>query len=157
MKSSSKDPRDKLWSTLEADIQSRGSRKDRYFQLSGPWKRFVRNQDGLKVYTVDGTWIRNNLSVIFGHGGHGLVHEFIPLDEVWIGTHHYDENTWCVCACKIGAKNRKVSKAFFESCTVHEIAEYFEMKKGKPYWAAHRFALQKERELGFLPDSELEA
>jgi hypothetical protein len=148
------DHRDKLWAKLEADIQARGRKKDSKFRLSGPWKRFVRNQDGFKVYAVDGKWVRNNLSVIFGHGGHGLVHEFIPMDEIWIGTHHYHENPWSECDCGKG-KNAKVSKAYFDSCTAHEIAEHLEMKKGKPYWVAHQLAIEEERKLGLLPDSEL--
>ncbi|MBU1935060.1 hypothetical protein KKF04_03310, partial [Patescibacteria group bacterium] len=146
-----KDKRDKLWGKLEADIQSRGNKKDKKFTLKGKWKKFVRMQDGFKVFAVDGTWVRNNLSLIFGHGGHGYVHEFIPLDEIWISTHHYDENKWNNCGCDNIKKNQKVSKAYFDSTVIHEITEFKEMEKGKSYWTAHQIALDKEREIRLLP------
>lgn len=147
-----KDPRDKLWARLEANIQTRASKKDRHFKLSGPWKKFVRRQNGFKIYAVDGTWIRVNLSVIFGHGGHGLVHEFIPLDEIWIARRHYWENPWSFCDCK-GVKDRQpVSRNWFDSCVLHEIDEFRTMKKSSPYWPAHRQALKKEKRWGLIKD-----
>jgi len=142
-----KDNRDKLWADLEEDIRKRGPKKDRKFRLSGKWKRFVRVEDGLKVYAVDGEWVRNNLSVIFGHGGHGRVHEFIPNDEIWIATHHPKG-----CGCKKLRKDLKASKAYFDSCAHHEIVEYQLMNKGMIYWKAHNNALEAERRLGLLKD-----
>ena len=148
-----KDDRDFEWSELEADIQDRGKNKDDDFHPKGEWKKFVRNQDGFKVYAVDGKWVRDNLSVIFGHGGHGYVHEFIPLDEIWCGTHHWDENEWSKCDCDKG--NEPVSKEYFDSCVAHEIAEFEEMKNdGEPYWPSHQKALDVEEELGLLKDPE---
>lgn len=156
MKNFPKNNRDKLWAELEADIQDRGNKKDNKFILNGKWKKFVRIQDGFKIFAVDGAWIRNNLSVIFGHGGHGYVHEFIPLDEIWIGTHHFHENKWNQCGCSNVKKNQKFSKNYFASCAIHEISEFKEMKKGKPYWIAHQIALDKERGAGLLPDPDTE-
>lgn len=141
------DTRDPLWADLEAKIQKRALAKDTKLSLSGDWKRFVRTQDGFKVFAVDGEWIRNNLSVIFGHGGHGYVHEFIPLDEIWVGIHHFDD-----CGCKNVSPDLLVSPQYFESTIVHEIIEFQEMEKGAIYWDAHNFALQKEMELGLLED-----
>lgn len=156
MKQTTKDNRDKLWAKIELDIQKRGNKKDKNFRLTGKWKKFVRKQGGFKVYAVDGTWIRNNLSVIFGHGGHGLVHEFIPLNEIWISMRHYSETKWNKCPCRNIKKNQPVSKNYFDSCTVHEITEFKKMKKNLPYWTAHNMALEKERELGLLPDPDTE-
>jgi len=148
-----KDPRKCEWSELEADIQERGNDKDETLKLDGPWKKFVREQDGFKVYAVDGKWIRDNLSVIFGHGGHGYVHEFIPTDEIWCATHHYNENKNSHCGCNKG--NQPVSREYFDSCVAHEIEECKRMKnKKEPYWPAHNEALEKERELGLLEDPE---
>lgn len=148
-----KDTRKVEYSELEADIQDRGKDKDEYFQLKGDWKKFVRRQDGFKIFAVDGKWVRDNLSIIFGHGGHGYVHEFIPLDEIWIATHHYDENKWSKCGCNKG--NEPVSKDYFDSCIVHEIEEFNLMKDdGKPYWPAHQEALEAEEELGLLTSPE---
>lgn len=148
--------RDKLWAELEADIQARARKKDKNFILKGKWKKFVRTQDGFKIFSVDGAWVRNNLSVIFDHGGHGYVHEFIPLDEIWISTHHFHETKWNQCGCNNIKKNQKVSKNYFDSCVIHEITEFKEMKKGKIFWTAHQIALNKEREIGLLPDPETE-
>jgi hypothetical protein len=148
------DTREFEWSDIEADIQERGEDKDEDFKLHGPWKKFVRNQDGLKVYAVDGKWIRDNLSVIFGHGGHMYVHEFIPEDEIWIVTHHWDENPHSKCSCVKG--NKPVSQEYFDSCTVHEIEERKRMKEEEPYWKAHNESLDEERDLGLLknPDKD---
>lgn len=152
MKNFPKDKRDKLWAELEADIQARGGKKAAGLTLKGKWKKFIRTQDGFKIFAVDGAWVRNNLSVIFGHGGHGYVHEFIPLDEIWIGIRHFHENEWSQCGCKNIKKNQKFSKKYFVSCVIHEIMEFKEMKKGKPYWIAHNIALDKEKEAGLLSD-----
>lgn len=146
-----KDTRDKLWARLERDIQSRGRKKDKKCALSGKWKKFVRKQNGSKIYAVDGEWVRNNLSVIFGHGGHGYVHEFIPLDEIWVGTQHFDG-----CDCKNVKKNQKASRPYFDSTAIHEITEFKLMKKGMIYWRAHQIALQKEIEVGLLKDPHTE-
>jgi len=82
------------WAEIELDIQKRGNRKDKKFILSGKWKKFVKMQNGFKLFSVDGKWIRDNLSISFNHGGHGLVHEFIPLDEIWVDEYHHN------CDCR---------------------------------------------------------
>lgn len=141
------DPRSELWSTIEKSIQDRAPKKDSSFNLSGPWKIFQEERDGFKVFAVDGEWVRNNLSIIFGHGGHGLVHEFIPHDEIWIATHHPFD-----CECRKVQEDRAMSPRAFLSTTLHEIKEYIEMKSGLPYWPAHNLALEEERNLGILKD-----
>jgi hypothetical protein len=141
-----KDKRDKFWAKLECKIQKTALKKDKKLRLKGYWKKFTRKEEGLKVYTVDGEWVRNNLSVIFGHGGHGYVHEFIPNDEIWISSTHFED-----CGCdNLKNKNQQVSQAYFDSTTIHEILEFKKMKKGANYWKAHQIALQKEREVGLL-------
>lgn len=149
-----KDNRDKLWAELELGIKRRNLKKDKKFKLAGKWKKYLHLQNGYKVFAVDGNWIRNNLCAYFGHGGHACVHEFIPQDEIWISTHHYYEGNLSIdqCGCKTKTKNQPTSKNYFLSTTLHEITEYDEMKKGKPYWVAHNIALDKERESGLLND-----
>ncbi len=142
-----KDNRGKLWSTLELKIQQRASGKDKLFKLKGPWKVFMRKVAKISIYAVDGEWVRTNLSVIFGHGGHGYVHEFIPLNEVWVATKHPND-----CDCKNVRVDRDMSKAYSESTIIHETTEQIEMEKGKIYWEAHNIALEKEREAGLLKD-----
>lgn len=148
-------PRNIFWNKIEKEIQRRGNSKDKSFKLSGKWKKFVRNQDGFRIYAVDGKWIRNNLGVVFGHGGHGYVHEFIPLDEIWVAAEHYRESDWSKCRCR-NLKNKplkneaRVSKDYFDSTAIHEISEFRDMKKGMEYWPAHQRADQKEREIKLL-------
>ena len=141
----------KLWKELEKDIQNQFDKKDSTFVLSGSWKQYITTSKGLKVYAVNGDWVRNNLSVIFGHGGHGYVHEFIPKNEIWISTCH-EKN----CTCLGVAKDRKVSEKYFKSCTLHEITEFFEMSKGIPYYKAHEIANKAEIKLGLLKNPGIE-
>lgn len=142
-----KDLRNKFWSILEKDIQSRGKKKDKGFSLAGTWKQFFQKNGTFRVFIVDGEWVRNNLSVIFGHGGHGLVHEFIPLDEIWIGKEHFDG-----CACKKISKTQALSPQAIQSTMLHEIVEYKAMKKGILYGEAHNQALVAERKANHLVD-----
>lgn len=107
---------------MESEIQKRARNKDKKFRLEGRWRKFLRRQDRLRVYQVDGEWVRNNLSVIFGWGGHGFVHEFIPLGEIWVTDFNNMERT-----------------------ITHEIAEYRLMQGGMGYEAAHKRASAAER------------
>ena len=108
---------------MESEIQKRAANKDKRFRLEGRWKKFLRRQDRLRVYLVDGEWIRSNLSVIFGWGGHGYVHEFIPLREIWVTDFNNMEHT-----------------------ITHEIVEYRLMEQGMAYEPAHKRAEAAERE-----------
>lgn len=146
------DTREKLaWGDLELKIQKSALKKDGKFILRGKWKKFVRKQNGFKVYKVDGEWVRNNLLWDFEHGGHGFVHLPVPMDEIWVDVRHYE-----YCPCLNVGKDRKMSEKCFESTVIHEIAEFKEMKKGMIYWDAHQVALQKEREAGILEDPYIE-
>lgn len=149
-----KDNRDKTWGRLEKKIQADSKYKDKKFVLKGKWKKFVRREKGYKIFSVDARWIRANLCVYFGHGGHGLVHEFIPRDKIWVTSHHYNakKDYLFYCPCKTSRKNQKVSKNYFDSSALHEITECAEMKKGKTYRHSHQIALAKEKEAGLLVD-----
>ena len=150
-----RDARDKLWGKMEREIQLRAKNKDKKFQLKGKWKQFVRKQSGYRVYAVNERWVRDNLCIYFCHGGNGVVHEFIPLSEIWVGTRHYDEgknSEFSKCPCTVNRKNQKVSKNFFDSTALHEITECEQMKKGRGYWVAHNIALEAERKAGLLKD-----
>jgi len=136
----------------EREKRERADSKDNDFTLSGHWKRFVRNENGFRVFAVDGEWVRDNLCVVFGAGGHGYVHEFIPLEEIWISTHHYDG-----CGCSnLKSVDQEVSQQYFDSTVIHEITEFEEMKAGKTFFEAHEIALDKEREAGILVDPHTE-
>jgi hypothetical protein len=134
-----KDTRDKFWQKIELAVQKTSKDKDpKANLLPTKYKKFLRVQDGFKVYAVDGNWIYNNLSVIFGHGGHEYVHEFIPRGEIWFATTHHH------CKCKV-KPNAPISQGYFDSGILHEITECKEMAKGTKYWAAHNIALEAER------------
>jgi hypothetical protein len=130
--------------TLEKDIQQRTEFKDLDFKLEGKWKTFLRKQVGFNVYIVDGEWVRNNLSVIFGHGGHAFVHEFIPLNEIWVSSHHIKNNMYD-CGCTHVTKTCKVTKKWINETVEHEIIEFNFMGLGNPYWKAHLIALKNEK------------
>ena len=147
-----RDRRNEIWPVMEKEIQSGSKKKDKTFVLSGSWKKFVREQDGFKIYRVNGSWVRHNLSFYFGHGGHGFVHEFIPVDEIWVSSHHPYEGRGATvnCSCKLKRKGQKISQNYFDSTVIHEITECNQMKKGRIYWVAHNIALAKEKESGIL-------
>ena len=149
-----RDNRTKTWAIIDDRIQHGATSKDKRFVLSGKWKKFVRNDSGYKVFSVDGEWIRNNLCSFFAHGGHGLVHEFIPHNEIWISSRHYnsEKNDDFNCPCETHVINQKVSKNYFDSSVLHEITENLEMRKGKKYWPSHQIALEKERQAGLITD-----
>jgi hypothetical protein len=150
-----KDKRDKTWPLLESEIQARAKKKDKKFILTGKWKKFLRTENGYKVYQVDGSWIRKNLCVYYGHGGHGFVHEFIPLNEIWVATHHVNEGISPIsqCRCKLKKRGQKLSKNYSASTVIHEIAECEAMKKGKTFFKSHQIALEAEKKAGLVPDS----
>jgi hypothetical protein len=133
-------------------IQGRAKNKDKNFILTGKWKRTVGIRDGFKICAVDGEWIRNNISILYGAGGHGYVHEFIPLNEIWVSTRHFPG-----CGCgNLKSQDQFVSQQYFESTAIHEITESKEMEKGLPFWKAHEVALQMERDVGILKDPHTE-
>lgn len=134
------------WNEIEAKVQKVAPQKDASFRLNGPWKTYLKDQDGYRVFMVDGDWVRVNLSIIFGHGAHGYVHEFCPHDEIWIDRCHRED---CCTGTRPGDR---CTEAFVESTIAHEILEHQEMGKGKPYWTAHNMALRHERALGYLED-----
>lgn len=140
-----KDDRDPFLINMELSISN--TDKDPEFKLAGKWKTFLYFQDGYSVFQVDTYWVKNNLSVIFGHGGHGKVHEFIPNDEIWIGNVHFEN-----CKCKNTYPNKPLSEKFIKSTVFHEITENKSMKDGKTYWEAHNIALEKEMDAGYLED-----
>lgn len=138
-----------VWRDLEKDIQTRAIKKDNGFRLQGTWKRFLRNQDEFNVFIVDGEWVRTNLSVIFGHGGHGWVHEFIPLNEIWVSNVHPVD-----CDCKNKGKFLDIKN--IESTIIHEITEAKIMKDGKtPYHKAHKEATKVELKTGLVTAKEI--
>ena len=61
-----------------------------YAKVAGKqsWKRFSPNYTNYaqkqQVWVVDGDWVRSNINVDFVEGGHGLVYDYVPKDEIWV-------------------------------------------------------------------------
>lgn len=110
-------------SDIEEAIASRWYLKDHDMEIAGLTKQFLGEYAGFNVYKVDMDWIKNNLDTTFGTGGHGLVHTFIPLDEIWVDD---------------------VSEPWPE-IALHEAVEFHYMfEKNEDYWPAHQKAIQAE-------------
>ena len=108
---------------IEKAIASRWYRKDRELRINAP-KRSIGRYAGFECYVIDSEWVRDNLDVTFGTGGHGLVHTFIPLNEIWLDP--IRESEW--------------------SLIFHEAVEFFFMlHQNMNYWEAHNKALDLQR------------
>jgi hypothetical protein len=100
-------------------------------------KTFLREQDGLKIYLLDGEAVRKQ-HIEYVAGGHGYVYDWIPTDEVWI-----DENQ----------KDKPID---MEATIRHELFEINLMKQGMDYDEAHEKANEHEAEYRkeLLPKAE---
>jgi len=83
-----------------------------------------KNPDGVSVWLVDGKLVRSIFDVEFTEGGHDLVYDFIPKNEIWIDN-------------DVEEKERKL-------IILHEVYERELMKKGMPYLQAHKKASKIE-------------
>lgn len=79
---------------IDEAVRSRWHLKDNDLEIKGLEKKLIEEKNGFKIYEVDGEWLRNNLDVGFGTGGHGLVHSYIPMDEIWVWP--VSENKWSI-------------------------------------------------------------
>jgi hypothetical protein len=74
----------------------------------------------MKVFLVDGMFIRNNIDDDFTLAGHGLVFDYIPKNEIWL------EHT--------------IDKEELSIVLAHEMSERMIMKGGLEYDQAHELA-----------------
>ena len=90
----------------------------------GVKKILLKNINDLSVWLVDGELVRDWWNVDFTEGGHDLVYEFIPPNEIWIDDDlDLEEQDFVI---------------------LHEITERNLMFKGCPYHKAHQVALKTE-------------
>jgi hypothetical protein len=90
--------------------------------------------EGLKIFQVDGPTIRNNILADFIAGGHHLVYDFIPENEIWIEYEHSVD------------EQRKI--------LAHELVERMLMKHhGMRYIEAHNKANKVETQLRSSDDN----
>lgn len=83
------------------------------------------SNDVVRVYFVDGKFIRDNIDPDFTEGGHHYVYGWIPESEIWLDDHNRDELQYIL---------------------VHELHERSLMAKGVDYDTAHEQANIKEQE-----------
>jgi hypothetical protein len=74
-------------------------------------------ENGVKVWLVNGRWVRSILNVDFTAGGHEYVYEYVPPMDVWID----NDVAW-------------QERAFI---ILHELHERNRMEEGLPYSKAH--------------------
>lgn len=86
-----------------------------------PRKLQVYLEGPVKVFVVDGKFIRENMTLEFLAGGHWYVYDFIPEDEIWL--------------------DDRMSKDEVIYTLIHELYERLVMKTNKlPYEEAHNLA-----------------
>ncbi len=94
-------------------------------------KRLIGHADNskVKVFVVDGGYVRDHFDTDFVWGGSSMSYNFIPEGEIWVEQHDTDTHD-------------------FVAILGHEIQEYLLMKyKNEPYQEAHNKALQTERRI----------
>jgi len=106
-----------------------GDKNKEFDPLSLLKKLYLRTEDGMKIFLIEGDYFRDHLDIDFTVGGHHWVYPFIPTDEVWIDDAYSDEP-------------REVE--FF---IAHELLEIKHMKRGMKYLDAHALANETEKEL----------
>lgn len=101
---------------------------------AGVYKRLIKSAPGKpKIWEVHGDEVRKRFKTDYTEGGHGLVYNFIPKNEVWM-----DDNV-----------DPSESKNFL----VHELHERNLMAGGLDYRSAHKKANQAEAVVRKNPDA----
>lgn len=92
-----------------------------------PYLKYLGKVLNVRIYLVDGRFIRDQISVDFTQGGHGYVYDYIPENEVWIDNANLKEKRFII---------------------MHELTERYLMKyEGKSYHQAHNMANTIERRM----------
>ena len=75
-----------FWTTLFHDV----CKNDTTWSVSCPVedkKTLIMTTDGMKVYVVDGDWVKLRHNMDFVEGGNDAVYGYVPQGEVWIDGH----------------------------------------------------------------------
>lgn len=91
---------------------------------SGLIKHYVGKYRGLKVFRVDGDFVRLKLDIDFVAGGSGARYAYIPANEIWI--------------------EQEAAPANATAIVKHEYTEYLAMQSGLSYDKAHDVAAKVE-------------
>lgn len=92
-----------------------------------PPKFVIKSQkkDGMTIRYVNGSIVRKYIDPEFICGGHDLVYEYVPKNEIWIDSFH--------------------DKRDYPHILLHEMTERNLMSAGMSYDSAHEFATAAER------------
>lgn len=88
--------------------------------------KLLEKHGALKIFLVSGRAVREHFDFNFVFGGHDLVYDYVPKNEVWLDD-------------AMLTKERKY-------VLIHELYERNLMKKGKNYDNAHDYACAREKE-----------
>lgn len=102
-------------------------KKGRYPGLK---KSLIKSNGHVRIFYVDGNYVRNNIWPDFTEGGHGYIYKFIPRDEVWIDWENRSE---------------------WKPIAIHELHERRWMAKGLDYEHAHDRANISEQQARHHP------
>ena len=95
--------------------------------MKRPYLRKLYTMGELTIWLVDGRWVREHLFMDFTQGGHDIVYDWIPKNQVWIDDDlSADERPFVI---------------------EHELYERDKMKKGMGYERAHGYANVVEKAL----------
>jgi len=94
-----------------------------------PWKKVTKLtcSHGLKVFAVDGKFIRDHIDSAFSQGGNEFRYDFIPANELWI--------------------DRWMPRSEWPYVLYHECYETEKMRQGWSYDRAHNAAKRAENKL----------
>lgn len=84
-----------------------------------------RRQGRFLIRFVDGSIVRQWIDPWFSFGGHHLIYDYVPCDEIWIDAKQHPKDA--------------------EYTLAHEIREWWLMGRGLPYHEAHDLATKYEK------------
>ena len=70
-------------------------------KLNSIYRRFIRTQNGIDIWIVDGSSVRRDIFPDFGLSGNDLDYHFIPRDEIWIDGDISCEETEFSISCEL--------------------------------------------------------
>jgi len=120
----SKADRKEMAERRKAEIVKISGKSVRGEFLKQAHKELLGTAGEFKIWLIDGRFVRSKYDIEFTEGGHGLVYDYVPENEIWI-----DDD--------VVEKERKY-------VLLHELHERLSMKKGFTYPVAHAKALVVE-------------
>ena len=97
------------------------------FKLRIPYIALIHSYNNLNIFLVDGKYVRKNIFKDFTEGGHDLVYNFVPRNEIWIDYYLNTNEIKFVIA--------------------HEMCERYLMQYNMEYEMAHRIASKLESKM----------